>query len=144
MILMWLFGDLYKVSYYTQKDSPLQLVLGGIFSCTVDLTILSQFWIYRRGTDEECAKNIGVTSIDTESHTMTTNVSETSDVELSVVIEKNIEIEDKDSKFVNEKDEISPRLRRNSGSSPAAAVPVRGAVSPVEECKEKSPIKHQY
>lgn len=47
MICMWLIGDMYKVSYYTNKDSPIQLVFGGLFSVTVDCLIISQFWFYR-------------------------------------------------------------------------------------------------
>jgi len=47
MILGWFFGDLYKMSYYSGNDSPIQLVLCAMFQCLTDMCILGQFYIYR-------------------------------------------------------------------------------------------------
>jgi len=41
LIGMWLFGDLYKMSYYQSTGSPLQLVLCSFFQCITDCAILS-------------------------------------------------------------------------------------------------------
>ena len=56
MIGMWLFGDMYRVSYYEQKHSPAQLIICAFFSCLVDCAILTQFYIYRKLTAFETAK----------------------------------------------------------------------------------------
>ena len=75
MISMWLFGDLYRVSYYEQKQSPAQLIICAFFSCLVDCAILSQFWIYRKLTAYEDARLKSSLSVDTESFIMTTTIS---------------------------------------------------------------------
>ena len=68
MIGMWLFGDMYKVSYYEGKHSPMQLIICTFMACTVDCIILSQFWLYRKQTEVEAAKMKAVMdAVDTES-----------------------------------------------------------------------------
>jgi len=67
MVGMWLFGDMYKVSYYESKESPAQLVICAFLSCMIDCSILSQFWVYRKLTSEESAKNKSNICVDTES-----------------------------------------------------------------------------
>jgi len=47
LIGMWLFGELYKLSYYSAQAAPIQLFACAGFQVTMDLAILSQFWIYR-------------------------------------------------------------------------------------------------
>ena len=47
LIGMWLFGDLYKLSYYSAQAAPVQLFACAGFQVMMDLAILSQFWIYR-------------------------------------------------------------------------------------------------
>ena len=120
MICMWLFGDMYKVSYYESKGSPAQLVFCSFFACMVDCAILSQFWIYRKLTAEETLKNKEaiVAASDTESVRESTT---------EVTISEN-------SESVEEKGiELSGRLtlqRRNSSSGSPVE---KGAVSPVRD-----------
>jgi len=47
LIVLWLFGDLYKMSYYQQTEAPTQLLLCAVFQVCTDISILSQFWVYR-------------------------------------------------------------------------------------------------
>ena len=47
LIMMWLFGDFYKLTYYYSYDSPLQLIICSVFQICTDITIISQFWLYR-------------------------------------------------------------------------------------------------
>ena len=115
---MWLFGDMYKVSYYHSKESPAQLVICAFFACMVDCAILSQFWIYRKLTEEEALKNKQAISSasDNESGRETTT-----EVTISESGETN------DEKGI----EFSGRLtlqRRNSSSSPSTEKGAVGAV----------------
>lgn len=47
LILIWLAGDLYKFTYYSSNNSPIALVICATFQICTDISILSQFWIYR-------------------------------------------------------------------------------------------------
>ena len=75
MIGMWLFGDMYRVSYYEHSKSPAQLIICAFFSCLVDCAILSQFYVYRRLTAYENAKSQSTLDSDTliSSATITAN-----------------------------------------------------------------------
>ena len=66
MIGMWLFGDMYRVSYYEQKQSPAQLIICAFFSCLVDCAIIFQFYIYRKMTAYEEAKTQSSRSVDSD------------------------------------------------------------------------------
>ena len=73
LIAIWLFGDIYKVSYYEHTSSPPQLVICAFFSCMVDCAILGQFWVYRKLTAYESAKSSSAGSeADSESIAITT------------------------------------------------------------------------
>lgn len=48
LILIWLTGDLYKLSYYVANTSPFALRACASFQIFTDLCILSQFVIYRK------------------------------------------------------------------------------------------------
>ena len=50
LILIWLCGDLYKLSYYMANASPLALKACAAFQILMDLCILGQFVAYRRNT----------------------------------------------------------------------------------------------
>lgn len=50
LILMWLVGDVYKMSYYQTTAAPVQLLMCACFQVTVDVSIISQFWLYRKET----------------------------------------------------------------------------------------------
>lgn len=50
LILIWLCGDLYKLSYYMANASPLALKACASFQILVDLCILAQFVVYRKNT----------------------------------------------------------------------------------------------
>ena len=45
--LIWLGGDLYKLSYYTATQSPMALQLCAGFQIFTDLCILAQFGYYK-------------------------------------------------------------------------------------------------
>ncbi|XP_022669346.1 PQ-loop repeat-containing protein 1-like isoform X4 [Varroa destructor] len=47
MVMLWLFGDVFKTAYFVLRDSPVQFVLCGILQVSIDLAILSQLWLYR-------------------------------------------------------------------------------------------------
>ena len=48
LIAMWTWGDFYKFIYYIGIDGPVQLICCSIFQLSVDVGIMSQFWIYRK------------------------------------------------------------------------------------------------
>jgi solute carrier family 66, member 2 len=50
LILIWLGGDLYKLSYYIAHASPLALQLCAAFQIFIDICILGQFALYRKNT----------------------------------------------------------------------------------------------
>ena len=50
LIVLWLLGDLYKMSYYQQTNAPTQLLMCAVFQVCTDISILSQFWVYRQNT----------------------------------------------------------------------------------------------
>ena len=50
LILIWLGGDLYKLSYYVAHASPLALQLCAAFQIFTDIAILGQFALYRNNT----------------------------------------------------------------------------------------------
>jgi hypothetical protein len=50
LILIWLGGDLYKLSYYVAHASPLALQLCAAFQIFTDICILGQFALYRNNT----------------------------------------------------------------------------------------------
>ncbi len=50
LILIWLGGDLYKLSYYVAHASPLALQLCAAFQIFLDLCILGQFALYKNNT----------------------------------------------------------------------------------------------
>lgn len=41
LILMWLFGDLFKLYYYGLNEGPVELVLCSVFQVCIDLSIIS-------------------------------------------------------------------------------------------------------
>jgi hypothetical protein len=47
LISMWLSGDLFKVSYFFCRDTPIQLILCSIFQLTTDIILSSQIIYYR-------------------------------------------------------------------------------------------------
>lgn len=47
MIFMWLSGDLFKVTYFFFRDTPIQLILCAIFQLTTDIILTSQIIYYR-------------------------------------------------------------------------------------------------
>jgi hypothetical protein len=47
MIYTWVIGDSIKTFYFLQTQSPLQLILSGLFQITVDIIILGQIIYYR-------------------------------------------------------------------------------------------------
>ena len=47
LISMWLSGDLFKVSYFFCRDTPIQLILCSIFQLTTDIILSSQIVYYR-------------------------------------------------------------------------------------------------
>ena len=48
LIAMWTWGDFYKLLYYISIEGPIQLICCSIFQLSVDVGIISQFWIYRK------------------------------------------------------------------------------------------------
>jgi hypothetical protein len=52
LILMWLLGDIYKLSYYSGSGAPIQLLACAAFQVITDVAILTQFWFYRKNTAE--------------------------------------------------------------------------------------------
>ena len=50
--LIWLGGDLYKLSYYTATNSPIALQLCAAFQIFTDLCILAQFGYYKNSTQK--------------------------------------------------------------------------------------------
>jgi hypothetical protein len=54
--LIWLGGDLYKLSYYAATKSPIALQLCAAFQIFTDLCILAQFSLYRNRSSVECVK----------------------------------------------------------------------------------------
>ena len=50
LIAMWMFGDMYKLTYYYSNDSPIELIFCSIFQICTDCSIMSQFWIYDENT----------------------------------------------------------------------------------------------
>mmetsp|Transcript_28906 Transcript_28906/g.33060 ORF Transcript_28906/g.33060 Transcript_28906/m.33060 type:complete len:250 (-) Transcript_28906:700-1449(-) len=47
MIGCWLFGDAFKTVYYLCKDQPSQFIIGGLIQLTLDILIVSQFYVYK-------------------------------------------------------------------------------------------------
>ena len=47
MIFMWLSGDLFKVTYFFFRDTPIQLICCAIFQLTTDIILTSQIIYYR-------------------------------------------------------------------------------------------------
>lgn len=41
LIMMWLFGDFYKLTYYISFNSPLQLILCSVFQICTDVSIMA-------------------------------------------------------------------------------------------------------
>ena len=60
LIIIWFFGDLYKMSYYHSTGSPLPLVLCTMFQCATDVAIMLQFFLYSAKNKEMEAKNKSV------------------------------------------------------------------------------------
>lgn len=56
LVAQWLFGDLFKLSYYSATGSPTALVMSAFFSCCVDCLLFSQFWLYRQRSNDIQAK----------------------------------------------------------------------------------------
>lgn len=56
LIIMWLFGDLYKLSYYYTYKSPLPLILCTVFQICTDCLILNQFTLYCKKNDQKKGK----------------------------------------------------------------------------------------
>ena len=47
LIFWWLSGDIFKVSYFFCRDTPIQLIVCGIFQLTTDIILSSQIVYYR-------------------------------------------------------------------------------------------------
>ena len=52
LIAMWTWGDFYKLMYYLSIDGPIQLICCSVFQISVDVGIMSQFWLYRNNKPE--------------------------------------------------------------------------------------------
>lgn len=48
LIAMWTWGDFYKFVYYLSINGPTQLICSSVFQLSVDVGIMSQFYIYRK------------------------------------------------------------------------------------------------
>lgn len=48
LILMWCFGDFYKLNYYVFSSSPFPLIACSVFQVCTDSAILFQIWYYKR------------------------------------------------------------------------------------------------
>lgn len=47
LIFGWLCGDIFKVSYYCSRDTPIQLIVCAIFQLSTDFVVVWQVWYYR-------------------------------------------------------------------------------------------------
>ncbi|XP_003741109.1 PQ-loop repeat-containing protein 1 [Galendromus occidentalis] len=56
MVLLWLFGDVYKTGYFIIKQVPAQFVLCGLLQVTIDLAVLSQLLLYRNRKPRKASK----------------------------------------------------------------------------------------
>ena len=52
LIAMWTWGDFYKLMYYISIEGPVQLICCSVFQLSVDIVIMSQFWLYRKNKPE--------------------------------------------------------------------------------------------
>ena len=70
LISMWLSGDLFKVSYFFCRDTPIQLIICSIFQLTTDIILSSQIIYYRyfnvnrKNDNYECCDNSNKDNID--------------------------------------------------------------------------------
>ena len=69
--MIWLGGDLYKLSYYMANLSPLALRACASFQIFMDLCILAQFALYRKNTKgntyDELPASMDAPKVDTNS-----------------------------------------------------------------------------
>jgi solute carrier family 66, member 2 len=48
MVLMWTSGDLFKTIYFILRSSPIQFWMCGILQVLLDLSVLSQVYLYSK------------------------------------------------------------------------------------------------
>lgn len=58
MVMLWLFGDCFKTTYFVVREVPYQFTLCGLLQVTIDLAILSQLWFYRHRKPRKVTKVI--------------------------------------------------------------------------------------
>jgi hypothetical protein len=50
MVLMWTSGDIFKTTYFILRDSPTQFWLCGMLQVSLDVSVLSQVYMYAQNT----------------------------------------------------------------------------------------------
>ena len=48
LILNWIVGNVFKISYYLKNNAPMTLVFALVYTQIVDIIILFQFWLYSK------------------------------------------------------------------------------------------------
>ena len=92
MIFMWLSGDLFKVSYFLCRNTPIQLILCSIFQLTTDIILSSQIVYYRY---------FSFTRIDTNDSCDEVNKDNNIIDELSKSINKDVSNNDNENNIAN-------------------------------------------
>eukprot|EP00095_Tigriopus_kingsejongensis_P003002 maker-scaffold170_size291898-snap-gene-0.13 protein:Tk03002 transcript:maker-scaffold170_size291898-snap-gene-0.13-mRNA-1 annotation:"pq-loop repeat-containing protein 1" len=62
MVLMWTCGDIFKTTYFYLRETPPQFIICGSLQVLIDLSILSQVWIYRENTARRKKSEIHLSS----------------------------------------------------------------------------------
>ena len=66
LVASWFCGDIFKLLYYLNSNSPLQLILCDLFQLMVDSTIIFEIWYYTKygtSTNKPIVKNVGEVNI---------------------------------------------------------------------------------
>ena len=56
LIFGWLSGDIFKVSYYCSRNTPIQLVICAIFQLSTDFIVIYQIYYYNQQLQENIDK----------------------------------------------------------------------------------------
>jgi hypothetical protein len=56
LIIGWLCGDIFKVSYYCSRNTPIQLIVCAIFQLSTDFIVIYQIYYYKQKFDENLDK----------------------------------------------------------------------------------------
>ena len=56
LIIGWLCGDIFKVSYYCSRNTPIQLIVCAIFQLSTDFIVIYQIYYYKQKYDENLDK----------------------------------------------------------------------------------------